>query len=188
VSNILGEPAVSKNNEQQPLRRQYIAGSHSIPWLLISLVVVIFDQFTKDMVVQNLIEFQRINLLPVLDLVRFHNTGAAFSFLANAGGWQHWLFTGIACAVSVGIIWYQWVLPANGCRTLALGLALILGGAIGNVIDRLIQGYVVDFVLVYYGDWSWPAFNVADSAITVGVALIIFDSLFFERKRKAEQG
>ena len=184
----MGEPVVSKNSNQQPLRRQYIAGSHSIPWLLISLVVVIFDQFTKDMVVQNLIEFQRINLLPVLDLVRFHNTGAAFSFLANAGGWQHWLFTGIACAVSVGIIWYQWVLPANGCRTLALGLALILGGAIGNVIDRLIQGYVVDFVLVYYGDWSWPAFNVADSAITVGVALIIFDSLFFERKRKAEQG
>ena len=83
MSNILGEPAVSKNSNQQPVRRQYIAGSHSIPWLLISLVVVIFDQFTKDMVVQNLIEFQRINLLPVLDLVRFHNTGAAFSFLAN---------------------------------------------------------------------------------------------------------
>jgi signal peptidase II len=186
VSNILGEPAVSKSSEEQPVSRQPIAGSLSIPWLLISLVVVIFDQFTKDLVVQNLIEFQRINLLPMLDLVRFHNTGAAFSFLANAGGWQHWLFTGIAIAVSVGIIWYQWVLPAKGCRTLALGLALILGGAIGNVIDRLVQGYVVDFILVYYGDWSWPAFNVADSAITVGVALIIFDSLFLERKRTAQ--
>ncbi len=188
MSNILGEPAVSKNSDQQSVHRQSIAGSLSIPWLLISLVVIIFDQFTKDLVVQNLVEFQRINLLPVLDLVRFHNTGAAFSFLANAGGWQHWLFTGIAIAVSVGIIWYQWILPAKGCRTLAMGLALILGGAIGNVIDRLVQGYVVDFILIYYGAWSWPAFNVADSAITVGVVLIIFDSLFLERKRKAEQG
>jgi signal peptidase II len=182
----LDKPADSKDSGRQPAHQQAIAGSLSIPWLLISLVVVIFDQFTKDLVVQNLIEFQRINLLPVLDLVRFHNTGAAFSFLANAGGWQHWLFTGIAIVVSIGIIWYQWVLPAKGCRALALGLALILGGAIGNVIDRLVQGYVVDFILVYYGEWSWPAFNVADSAITVGVALIIFDSLFFERKRKSE--
>jgi signal peptidase II len=187
VSSILSEPLASEDSDQLPEQRQPIAGSLSIPWLLISLVIVILDQFTKDLVVQNLIEFQRINLLPVLDLVRFHNTGAAFSFLANAGGWQHWLFTGIAISVSVGIIWYQWVLPAKGCRTLALGLALILGGAIGNVIDRLVQGYVVDFILVYYGDWSWPAFNVADSAITVGVALIIFDSLFLERKRNARQ-
>jgi signal peptidase II len=188
VSSILNESLVSEDSDQPPEQRQPIAGSLSIPWLLISLVVVIFDQFTKDLVVQNLVEFQRINLLPVFDLVRFHNTGAAFSFLANAGGWQHWLFTGIAISVSVGIIWYQWVLPAKGCRTLALGLALILGGAIGNVIDRLVQGYVVDFILVFYGDWSWPAFNVADSAISVGVALIIFDSLFLERKRKAGQG
>jgi signal peptidase II len=187
VSSILSEPLASEDSDQPSEQRQLIAGSLSIPWLLISLVVVILDQFTKDLVVQNLVEFQRINLLPVLDLVRFHNTGAAFSFLANAGGWQHWLFTGIALSVSVGIIWYQWVLPAKGCRILALGLALILGGAIGNVIDRLVQGYVVDFILVYYGDWSWPAFNVADSAITVGVALIIFDSLFLERKRNAGQ-
>ena len=184
ASTILNEPTASKDTDQQAVQRQPIAGSRSIPWLLISLVVVIIDQFTKDLVVQNLVEFQRINLLPLLDLVRFHNTGAAFSFLANAGGWQHWLFTGIAIAVSVGIIWYQWLLPAVGCRALATGLALILGGAIGNVIDRIVQGYVVDFVFVYYGDWSWPAFNVADSAITVGVALVIFDSLFLERKRK----
>jgi signal peptidase II len=181
----LNEPADSKDTDQQAMQRQPTAGSRSIPWLLISLVVVIIDQFTKDLVVQNLVEFQRINLVPLLDLVRFHNTGAAFSFLANAGGWQHWLFTGIAIAVSVGIIWYQWFLPVTGCRALATGLALILGGAIGNVIDRVVQGYVVDFVFVYYGDWSWPAFNVADSAITVGVALIIFDSLFLERKRNA---
>lgn len=159
------------------------AGSRSLRWLVLSGVIVILDQFTKILVVQNLVEFQRINLLPVLDLVRFHNTGAAFSFLADAGGWQHWLFAGIAVLVSAGIVWYQWVIPGRGCKTLAFGLALVLGGAVGNLIDRLVQGYVVDFVLVYYGEWSYPAFNVADSAISVGVTLIIIDSLFFERKR-----
>jgi len=164
---------------------QPAVGSRSVLWLLLSLVVILFDQFTKDLVVQNLAEFQRINLVPMLDLVRFHNTGAAFSFLANAGGWQNWLFAGIAIAVSAGIIWFQWFLPASGARLLATGLALILGGAIGNVIDRLVQGYVVDFIFVYYGDWSWPAFNVADSAISVGVTLVIIDSLFLERKRKS---
>ncbi|HJP04941.1 MAG: signal peptidase II [Chromatiales bacterium] len=162
-----------------------IAGSGSLRWLILSLVLVIADQVTKLLVVSNLDEFERIKLLPVFDLVRFHNTGAAFSFLANAGGWQHWLFTGIAIVVSVGIVWYQWGLPQQGCRTLAAGLALVLGGAVGNLIDRLLQGYVVDFLLVYYGDWHWPAFNVADSSITVGVTLIIIDSMFLERKRVA---
>jgi len=184
----LNESNASEDDAASVAQSQPVAGSRSVLWLLLSLAVVLFDQYTKDLVVQNLVEFQRINLMPMLDLVRFHNTGAAFSFLANAGGWQHWLFTGIAIAVSAGIVWYQWVLPASGARLLATGLALILGGAIGNVIDRLVQGYVVDFIFVYYGDWSWPAFNVADSAISVGVALIIFDSLFLERKRKVIQG
>ncbi len=161
-----------------------ITGKNSLRWLILSIVVVIVDQITKREVVDNLFEFQRINLMPLLDLVRYHNTGAAFSLFADASGWQHWLFTTIAFAVSGGIIWYQWSLPVRGCRTLAAGLALVLGGAIGNVIDRLMFGYVVDFILIYYQEWSWPAFNVADSAITVGVTLIIIDSLFFERKRR----
>jgi signal peptidase II len=161
------------------------AGRRSLHWLWLSAVIVLADQYTKLLVIEQLAEFERINLLPVLDLVRFHNTGAAFSLLADGGGWQHWLFTGIAGLVTVGIIWYQWSLPARGCRVLATGLALVLGGAIGNVIDRLMQGYVVDFILVYYNEWAWPAFNVADSAITVGVTLIIFDSLFLERRRAA---
>jgi signal peptidase II len=161
------------------------AAARSLRWLWLSTVIVIFDQYTKLLVVQNLLEYQRINLLPVLDLVRFHNTGAAFSILADAGGWQHWLFTGVAFLVAAGIVWYQWLLPRDGCRTLATGLALVLGGAVGNVIDRLIHGYVVDFVFFYYGEWSWPAFNLADSAITVGVVLILFDSFFLERKRNA---
>jgi len=161
------------------------AGVQSLRWMILSLVIVLADQITKIMVVENLIEFQRINITPFFDLVRFHNTGAAFSILADAGGWQHLLFTGIAMAVSAGIVWYQWVLPGRGCRTLALGLALILGGAIGNLVDRLNYGYVVDFLLFYYDELAWPAFNVADSAIAVGVALIIFDSLFLEKKRTA---
>jgi signal peptidase II len=159
------------------------AGARSLLWLLVSVLVIVLDQYTKYLVMENLVEFQRINILPVFDLVRFHNTGAAFSLLADAGGWQHWLFTAIAVGVSLGIVWYQWSLPARGVKTLALGLALVLGGAVGNLIDRIMHGYVVDFLLVYYGAWSWPAFNVADSAISVGVALIIFDSLFFERRR-----
>jgi signal peptidase II len=160
------------------------AGQKSLRWLMVSLLVIVFDQITKWLVVANMFEFQRIYLIPSLDLVRYHNTGAAFSLFADGGGWQHWLFTSVAIVVSFGILWYQWSLPAKGCRTLATGLALVLGGAIGNVIDRLMYGHVVDFILAYYKEWAWPAFNVADSAISVGVTLIIIDSLFFERKRK----
>jgi len=161
-----------------------IAGRNSLRWLYLSGTVVVLDQITKWLVVFNLYEFERIFLIPLLDLVRYHNTGAAFSLFAGEDGWQTWFFSIIALIVSGGIVWYQWSLPRLGCRTLATGLALILGGAIGNVIDRLTHGYVVDFILFYYQEWAWPAFNVADSAISVGVALVIFDSLFFERQRR----
>jgi len=161
------------------------AGARSLRWLWLTLPVIALDQFTKWLVVTRLEEFDRINLLPVFDLVRFHNTGAAFSLLSDAGGWQHWLFTGIAAVVSVGLLWYQWVLPPRGCRVLAAGLAMILAGAVGNMIDRLVNGYVVDFLFFYYEQWSYPAFNVADSAITVGVVLVIFDALFLEKHRHA---
>ncbi|MEE4184248.1 MAG: signal peptidase II [Gammaproteobacteria bacterium] len=161
------------------------AGLAGWRWLLLTVPMLALDQWTKLQVIASLVEYQRINVLPILDLVRFHNTGAAFSFLADADGWQHNLFTGIAVAVSVGLLVYLWVLPARGCKTLSAGLALVLSGALGNLLDRLQYGYVVDFILFYYERWSWPAFNVADSAITVGVALIIFDSLFLERRRAA---
>ena len=162
------------------------ARARSLMWLPVSLVLFFFDQLTKIMIVERLVEFERINVLPVFDIVRFHNTGAAFSLFADASGWQNWFFTAVAVLVSIGIVWYQWVLPRVGTRTLALGLALVLGGALGNLMDRLNYGYVVDFLLVYYNEWYWPAFNVADSAICVGVGLIIFDSLFFEKKRSAK--
>jgi signal peptidase II len=121
-------------------------------------------------------------VLPFLDLVRLHNTGAAFSFLSGASGWQNWLFTGIAIVVSAGVLWWLTRLPERGKSLLALGLALLLGGAIGNLVDRILYGYVVDFILFYYREWSYPAFNVADSAITCGVALVLFDGLVLERR------
>ncbi len=163
------------------------AGRASLRWLWLAAPLLLLDQYTKWLVTEKLVEYERINMLPVFDLVRFHNTGAAFSFLSDAGGWQHWLFTGIALAVSAGILWYQWVLPAKGCRVLGAGLAMILAGAIGNFIDRVIYGYVVDFILLYYEQWSYPAFNVADSAITVGVVLVLYDGFFLEKKRKAAE-
>lgn len=152
-------------------------------WLLISAVVIVADQVTKIAVIDNLTLYQRIPLLPVLDLVRLHNTGAAFSFLADASGWQKWLFTGVAIVVSIAILWWILTLPRKGRSVLAFGLALVLGGAIGNVIDRTLYGYVVDFILFHYEAWSYPAFNVADSAIFVGVIFILYDGLILERRR-----
>jgi signal peptidase II len=155
-------------------------------WLIVSLLVIAADQFTKIQVTEALVLYQRVPVMPFLDVVRLHNTGAAFSFLAGASGWQNWLFTGVAVAVSAGVLWWLTRLPRAGKKLLALGLALLLGGAIGNLIDRLLYGYVVDFILVYYRGWSYPAFNVADSAITCGVALVLFDGLVLERRTRAD--
>ena len=157
--------------------------SRRMLWPVLSLVIVAADQLTKLMVIDNLMYLQRIPILPVLDLVHLHNTGAAFSFLAGASGWQNWMFAGVAIVVSGVIFWWLVKLPEGGRRVLSLGLALVLGGAIGNLIDRILYGYVVDFILFYYHEWSYPAFNIADSAITCGVALILFDGVVLERKR-----
>jgi signal peptidase II len=174
VGEKTGVEAVEPLAEQ---RRRFTAG----PWLLLSLAVIAVDQFTKLQVTEALSLYQRMPVLPFVDLVRLHNTGAAFSLLAGASGWQNWLFMGVAVIVSAGVLWWLLRLPARGKTVLALGLALLLGGAIGNLVDRLIYGYVVDFILVYYRQWSYPAFNVADSAITCGVALVLFDGLVLER-------
>ena len=156
-------------------------------WFVLSIVIVLADQLSKLAVIENLTLYQRIPLLPILDLVRLHNTGAAFSFLADASGWQNWFFTGVAFVVSLVIVWWLMTLPRQGRFILAGGLALVLGGAIGNVIDRSLYGYVVDFILFHYRSWSYPAFNIADSAIVVGVGLILFDGVVLERKRAREE-
>jgi signal peptidase II len=156
-------------------------------WLVVSLLVIVIDQYTKRLITARFELFDRVPVFPSFDLVRLHNTGAAFSFLANASGWQNWFFTGVALAVSALILWWLFLQPA-GRVLVPLGLTLVLGGAIGNLIDRLQHGYVVDFVMLYYGRWSFPAFNVADSAITVGVVLLLIDGFFLEGRRGGEPG
>lgn len=151
-------------------------------WLIVSALVIAADQFTKMLIMDALTLYQRLPVLPFLDIVRMHNSGAAFSFLAGASGWQRWVFAGVAVAVSVGLLFWLVRLPRRGKGVLALGLALLIGGAIGNLIDRLIFGYVVDFILVYWREWSYPAFNIADSAITCGVMLVLFDGLVLDRR------
>ncbi len=148
-----------------------------LKWLWLSALVIAFDQVTKYMVTDSLQLFQSIPIMPSLNLVLAHNTGAAFSFLSDAGGWQRWFFAVLAIAVSIVIVVWLKRLKKNE-RRLAVALSLVLGGAVGNVWDRIVHGYVIDFIDVYYGDWHWPAFNVADSAICVGAALLIIDALF----------
>ncbi len=151
-------------------------------WLLVTVLVIVLDQYSKRLITAKFELFDRVAVAPFFDIVRLHNTGAAFSFLANASGWQNWFFTAVALAVSVLILWWLFRQPA-GRVAVPFGLALVLGGAIGNLIDRLQHGYVVDFVLLHYDHWSFPAFNVADSGITVGVILLLFDGFFLESRR-----
>jgi signal peptidase II len=149
---------------------------------------MVLDQWTKALIIDRFDEFDRVVLLPVLDLMRLHNEGAAFSFLSDAGGWQRWMFIGLGVAVSAGILVWLRRLPAKGQSLLAAGLSLILGGALGNVIDRVVFGYVIDFIRVHYEEHYFPAFNVADSAISVGAALIILDNLLeLDRARAAKK-
>jgi signal peptidase II len=154
-------------------------------WLLLSVLVVLADQASKYYITQNFGEFEHITLLPVLDITHMHNVGAAFSFLASASGWQRWVFIGLAGVVSVGIIVWLLRLRERAHGLLACGLALVLGGALGNVIDRIRLGYVVDFIHFHWDRAYFPAFNVADSAITVGAACLLLDALF-EGKRKTD--
>jgi signal peptidase II len=116
-----------------------------------------------------------------------HNTGAAFSLLAGAGGWQRWFFVGLATVVSAGITWWLRTLPARGQPWLVIGLALLLGGAVGNVIDRLLHGHVIDFLHFHWQQWYYPAFNVADIAISCGAALLILDALLHSRRGQASR-
>lgn len=153
-------------------------------WLWLAVLVIALDRLTKYLIMQRFEEFQELVLLPMLSLVRLQNEGAAFSFLSTASGWQRWAFTALGIAVSLGILVWLRRLPARGHNVLAAGLGLVLGGALGNVIDRVVYGYVIDFIRVHYGAWDFPAFNVADSAITVGAALLILDNVLDLRRAK----
>ncbi len=157
-------------------------------WLWLSIIVVAADQLTKWFVVNQLELYEVLPLGAMLELTRLHNTGAAFSLLAQAGGWQRWFFVGLAGTISVAIIWWLYTLPARGYPWLTIGLAMILGGAIGNGIDRLAQGHVVDFLHFHWQQWYYPAFNVADIAITSGAIMLVIDALTHRRRAKAPSG
>jgi len=153
-------------------------------WYLLAAAVFLLDHLTKWIASNALVYGQPVPVLPVFDFTLVHNHGAAFSFLSDAGGWQRWFFAAIAAGVSGWIVLWIRSLPP-GKAWLATGLALILGGALGNLGDRLVLGYVVDFLSVHWGPHYFPAFNLADSAITVGAGMMIIDTLFLDREAPA---
>jgi signal peptidase II len=165
---------VSSAGSPKPLRR----------WLALSGLVILLDQLSKLAAEHWLTPYEWVALLPSLNLTLLYKPGAAFSFLAGAGGWQRWLFVALAVVVSIGlVVWLSRLRP--GERLLGVALGLVLGGAVGNLIDRLLYGQVIDFIDVYWREWHWPAFNLADSAISVGAVLLLADGLLGRRAESA---
>lgn len=158
-------------------------GSKSmLPWLSLALLIFLLDQLTKVLVLGRFEHGQAEALTSFFNLVRVHNSGAAFSFLAGASGWQRWFFTGIAAAATVLILYLLKSHPTQ--RLFCFSLSCILGGAVGNAVDRLVHGHVVDFLDFHWAGWHFPAFNLADSAITVGAACLILDELMRVRRSR----
>ena len=153
-----------------------------LPWLGLALILFIADQFTKVLILGYYKLGDSTYVTSFFNVVRVHITGAAYSFLAGAGGWQRWFFTAIGVIATLFILWLlrsHW-----GQRLFSFALACVLGGAVGNVVDRLLHGYVVDFLDFHYAGWHFPAFNVADSAITIGAACLILDELLRVRRSR----
>ncbi|MGY6631911.1 MAG: signal peptidase II [Wenzhouxiangella sp.] len=149
-------------------------------WLTLAAVLVVLDTWTKHLASTHLALYRPLEVTAWLNLTLAHNEGAAFSFLAGAGGWQRWFFSVVAIVISGILMIWLWRLP-NRSRLLPVAISLVLGGAIGNLIDRLRFGYVVDFIDVHVGGWHWPAFNLADSVIVIGVILLLIEG-FIPRK------
>ena len=148
-------------------------------WVIIAAVIAIADQLTKWAIIEWIPLYDKVPLNSFINLTHQKNPGAAFSFLADAGGWQRWFFVALSSIVSTVIAVWLWRIRRDGQTVLSAGLALVLGGAIGNLIDRILLGHVTDFVQVWFGSWAFPSFNVADAGISVGAALLIIDALFF---------
>ena len=158
------------------------SGASMWPWLAWAVVLLVADQVTKSLILQHYRLGDGTVITSFFNIVRAHNTGAAFSFLQDAGGWQRWLFTGIGLAATIFIVWQLRAHP--GQKLFSFALSSILGGAVGNVVDRLMHGYVVDFLQFHYAGWYFPSFNLADSAITVGAACLILDELLRVRRER----
>ena len=151
--------------------------------MVVAVCIVLADQLTKWAIIEWVPLYDRVPVNAFLNLTHQKNSGAAFSFLANAGGWQRWFFIVLSTAVSGFIVAWMWRIRNEGQMLLSTGLALVLGGAIGNLIDRVRLGHVTDFIQVWFGGWAFPSFNVADAGISVGAALLVIDALFFSGKR-----
>lgn len=152
------------------------------PWLAWAVLLMGADQITKTLILNHYQLGDSTFITSFFNIVRAHNTGAAFSFLSDAGGWQRWLFTGIGVAATIFIVWQLRAHPDQ--KLFSFALSSILGGAVGNVVDRLMHGYVVDFLQFHYAGWYFPSFNLADSAITVGAACLILDELLRVRRER----
>jgi signal peptidase II len=158
-------------------------GLSLLPWLGIALLVIVLDQAFKALILQHFQYGDSRYVTSFFNIVRAHNTGAAFSFLAGASGWQRWFFIGLGGAAAVFIVWM--LRSHGGQKMFAWALSLILGGAVGNVVDRMMHGYVVDFIQVHWGaKYYFPSFNVADSAITIGAGLLILDEILRVRRAR----
>jgi signal peptidase II len=159
------------------------SSSTMLPWLGLALLLLIADQFTKVLILGYYRLGDATYVTSFFNVVRVHNTGAAFSFLSSASGWQRWFFTGIGIAAALFILW---MLKSHaGQKLFSFAMACILGGAVGNVVDRALHGYVVDFLDFHYANWHFPAFNIADSAITVGAVCLVLDELLRVRRAKS---
>ncbi len=153
-----------------------------LKWLWLAFIAIVLDFVTKQMAESLLNYAQPVYVLPVFDLTLLYNKGAAFSFLANEGGWQRWFFTAIAVGVSAVLtVWLMKLKPSE--KFLSVALALVIGGALGNLYDRLVYGHVIDFIHVHWDKHYFPAFNIADSAITLGAAMLMYESIFMQNKK-----
>jgi len=155
-------------------------------WISLSTLIVVLDQLTKWGIVKWVPLYDKFAINSFVNITHQQNAGAAFSFLADASGWQRWFFVILAVTISSVIGVWLWRIRTEGPAILAAGLALVLGGAIGNVIDRILHGYVIDFIQVLIFGWPFPSFNVADSAITVGAVFLIIDAIFFSGRAQKE--
>lgn len=167
-------------SDNTPQRAFHYQNAH---WLWLAGLVIVADQITKQLVVRRLELFDSVTVLPILNVTRMHNTGAAFSMLSSAAPWFFVLLSAVVSLVI--LIWLR--RNPHGERLVAVSLALILGGALGNAIDRATRGHVIDFIDVHAAGWHWPAFNVADSAICIGAACMIIDAVFRNRSRAGDK-
>ena len=177
VASVIYRVAASKDGMFSPSRS--LGARTFIRWLALTLIIVCLDQYTKRIIIETMGPFDVKDVFPFLAIVFMMNPGAAFSFLADASGWQRWFFSIVAIVAVVLLLIMLYRNTKD--RLLSFGFVLILAGAIGNLIDRIMLGAVVDFILIYWRDFRWPAFNVADSCITIGAGILLFDGLFRKR-------